>query len=92
MGIVALHSSLSGAVDSEPQRLSTLEEIGELSGNLSLHITNVIVNKDYNELDNLPTINGRLVKGDLTSSDLGIKRGYDATIDPHDDEHLILTT
>ncbi len=27
---------------------------------------------DYNELDNLPTINGVEVKGDLTLNDIGI--------------------
>lgn len=27
---------------------------------------------DYNELDNLPTINGIEVKGDLTLTDIGI--------------------
>lgn len=27
---------------------------------------------DYNELDNLPTVNGTVVKGDLTLEDIGI--------------------
>lgn len=88
MGIEALRSSLSGSVNSQ-SHLSSIEEQAELSGNLSLQVTNVIVNKDYNELDNIPTINGRLVKGDLTSQDLGIERGYDATIDA-ERERLIL--
>ena len=47
---------------------------------------------DYNKLKNLPTINGVLLEGDLTTSDLGIERGYDAHVDPEDDEHLILST
>ena len=63
-----------------------------LSGSLSLQITEVVETKDYNELENLPTINGTLLKGDLTTSDLGIERGYDAHVDPEDDEHLILST
>ena len=62
-----------------------------LSGSLSLQITEVI-DADYNNLENLPTINGTLLKGDLTSKDLGIERGYDAHVDPEDDEHLILLT
>ena len=62
-----------------------------LSGSLSLQITEVI-DADYNNLENLPTINGTLLKGDLTSKDLGIERGYDAHVDPEDDEHLILST
>ena len=62
-----------------------------LSGSLSLQITEVI-DGDYNKLENLPTINGVVVKGDLTSKDLMIERGYDANVDPEDDEHLILTT
>lgn len=60
-----------------------------LSGCLSLTV--VQGTSDYEKLDNLPTINGVTVKGDLTSSDLGIERGYDATYD-EDDEHLILKT
>jgi hypothetical protein len=47
---------------------------------------------DYDKLDNLPTINGVTVKGNLTSKDLGIERGYDATVDPEDGEHIILST
>lgn len=58
-----------------------------LSGSLSL---TEVVNTDYNTLDNLPTINGVLVKGDLTTHDLKIERGYDATYDDSD-EHLTLS-
>ena len=61
-----------------------------LSGTLSLMI--VEGTKDYEELDNLPTINGVTVKGNLTTKDLGIERGYDATVDPEDGEHIILST
>lgn len=61
-----------------------------LSGSLSLMV--VEGSSDYEKLDNLPTINGVLLKGDLTTSDLGIERGYDAHVDPEDDEHLILST
>lgn len=63
--------------------------VASLSGCLSLTV--VEVTSDYEELDNLPTINGVTVKGDLTSSDLGIERGYDATYDA-EEENLILTT
>ena len=62
-----------------------------LSGSLSLQIVTG-EGADYNKLTNLPTINGIVVKGDLTTQDLGIERGYDANIDPEDDEHIILTT
>ena len=65
-------------------------ERASLSGSLSLMV--VEGSTDYEKLDNLPTINGVLVKGDLTTSDLGIERGYDAQIDPEDSEHLILKT
>ena len=61
-----------------------------LSGTLSLQI--VEGTTDYDKLDNLPTINGVTVKGDLTAEDLGIERGYDAQIDPEDEEHIILST
>lgn len=61
-----------------------------LSGSLSLQI--VEGTSDYNDLTNLPTINGVTVKGDLTTKDLRIERGYDAQIDPEDSEHLILST
>lgn len=62
-----------------------------LSGSLSLQIVTG-EGADYSKLTNLPTINGVVVNGDLTSADLGIERGYDANIDPEDDEHIILTT
>lgn len=61
-----------------------------LRGSLSLQITEVGAN--YNELENIPTINGVLLKGDLTSQDLNLDRGYDAQPDPNDPEHLILKT
>lgn len=60
-----------------------------LSGTLSLMI--VEGSTDYDKLDNLPTINGVTVKGDLTTSDLGIERGYDASYDA-ETENLILKT
>lgn len=63
-----------------------------LRGSLSLQIIEEVVPGDYNQLDNLPTINGVLLKGDVTSKDLKIERGYDANVDPENDEHLILTT
>lgn len=62
-----------------------------LSGSLSLQVVTA-EGADYSKLTNLPTINGVVVNGDLTSADLGIERGYDANIDPEDDEHIILTT
>lgn len=66
------------------------DNCASLSGTLSLQI--VEGSTDYDKLDNLPTINGVVVKGDLTTKDLGIERGYDAHIDPEDDEHVILST
>ena len=63
-----------------------------LSGSLSLQVIQEVAETDYNNLDNLPTINGVLLKGNVTTSDLGIERGYDAQVDPEDDEHLILST
>ena len=66
------------------------DNCASLSGTLSLMI--VEGSTDYDKLDNLPTINGVTVKGNLTSKDLGIERGYVAQIDPEDDEHIILST
>ncbi len=66
------------------------DNCASLSGTLSLQV--VEGTSDYDKLDNLPTINGVVVKGDLTTKDLGIERGYDAQIDPEDSEHLILKT
>lgn len=45
---------------------------------------------DYNTLNNLPSINGVKIIGDLTSDDLDVERNYDASYDP-DDETLIIT-
>lgn len=63
-----------------------------LSGSLSLQVIETGEGADYNKLTNLPTINGVVVEGNLTTKDLGIERGYDATVDPTDDEHIILST
>lgn len=63
-----------------------------LSGSLSLQVIETVEGADYNQLTNLPTINGVVLEGDLTAKDLGIERGYDAQVDPEDDEHLILST
>ena len=71
--------------------MGVYDNCASLSGSLSLQITEVI-DADYNNLENLPTINGVLLKGDVTTKDLGIERGYDARIDPEDDEHIILST
>ncbi len=71
--------------------MGVYDNCASLSGTLSLQITEVI-DADYNNLENLPTINWVLLKGDMTSKDLGIERGYDARIDPEDDEHIILST
>lgn len=46
--------------------------------------------KDYNALDNKPTINGTVVKGDLTLEDIGAaSNGSKNTYDP-DGEHVII--
>lgn len=55
------------------------DNCASLSGTLSLQV--VEGTSDYDKLDNLPTINGVVVKGDLTTEDLGIERGYDVTYD-----------
>ena len=70
--------------------MSVYDNCASLRGSLSLQITEVGAN--YNDLENLPTINGVLLKGDLTTDDLGLDRGYDAQPDPNDPEHLILRT
>ena len=72
--------------------MSNIGSVASLSGSLSLMVVETTEGADYNKLTNLPTINGVLLEGDLTSKDLGIERGYDAQVDPEDDEHLILTT
>jgi hypothetical protein len=72
--------------------MGNISAVASLSGSLSTFITEVVETKDYDELENLPTINGVLVKGNLTTEDLKIERGYDAHVDPEDGEHIILST
>lgn len=63
--------------------------VTSLSGSLSLQV-NEVKETSYNELNDLPTINGVLVKGDLTQEDLQIKTGNStAKVDPEDSEHII---
>jgi hypothetical protein len=69
--------------------MGNYDSVASLSGSLSLQV--VEGSSDYGELTNLPTINGVVVKGDLTTKDLGIERGYDASYDA-EDENLILKT
>lgn len=63
--------------------------VTSLSGSLSLQV-NEVKETSYNELNDLPTINGVLVKGNLTQEDLKIKTGNStAKVDPEDSEHVI---
>lgn len=66
-----------------------ISPVASMAGSISVVV--VEGTHDYDKLENLPTINGVVVKGDLTSEDLKIERGYDARIDPEDPEHLILS-
>ena len=86
-GSINISASLSGSLSIKTKK-STISPRANISGEIS----NQLINPDYEDMKNLPTINGVLVKGDLTSKDLLIERGYDATVDPEDDEHLILST
>lgn len=45
---------------------------------------------DYNQLSNLPTLNGVAIKGNLTSEDVKVEGDYDRSYDP-DDEHIIIS-
>ena len=81
------HASLQGSL-SVGVKKKAIQGNASLNGNLSLMI--IEGTKDYNELENLPTINGVLVKGDLTQDDLHIKAGYDAFYDA-ENENLILS-
>jgi hypothetical protein len=65
------------------------EAMASMTGSLSLQVTGGGTS-DYSELENLPTINGHTVKGDLTTEDLGIKAGYDASYDA-ENEHITLS-
>lgn len=80
--------SLSGKLSTGASQKAKLSDGESMHGSTS----NEIVNKDYNELENLPTINGVLVKGDLEKKDLQIEHGYSATVDSVDSEHVILTS
>jgi hypothetical protein len=66
------------------------EAMASMTGSLSLQVTGGGGTTDYTELENLPTINGQVVKGDLTTEDLGIKAGYDASYDA-ENEHITLS-
>ncbi len=45
---------------------------------------------DYNQLHNLPTLNGVELKGDLKSADVKVEGDYDTTYNP-DDESIIIS-
>ena len=69
--------------------MEQINGVASLSGSLSLQV-NEVKETSYNELNDLPTINGVLVKGDLTQEDLKIKTGNStAKVDPEDSEHVI---
>lgn len=69
--------------------MEAINGVASLSGSLSLQV-NEVKETSYNELNDLPTINGVLVKGDLTQEDLKIKTGNStAKVDPEDSEHII---
>ena len=79
--------SLSGKLSIGAKQKASLSNKESMDGEMS----NEIVNTDYDKLENLPTINGVLLKGDLTKEDLGIEHGYSATVDSMDSEHVILS-
>lgn len=69
--------------------MEAINGVASLSGSLSLQV-NEVKETSYNELNDLPTINGVLVKGNLTQEDLKIKTGNStAKVDPEDSEHII---
>lgn len=69
--------------------MEQINGVASLSGSLSLQV-NEVRETSYNELNDLPTINGVLVKGNLTQEDLKIKTGNStAKVDPEDSEHVI---
>ena len=72
--------------------MGNMDSVASLRGSLSLQVIETTEGADYSKLTNLPTINGVVLEGDLTSRDLGLERGYDANVDPGDDEHIILST
>ena len=45
---------------------------------------------DYNQLENIPTLNGVPFKGNLTSKDVDVEGDYDTTYDS-EDEHVIIS-
>ena len=45
---------------------------------------------DYNQLSNLPTLNGVTLQGDLKSADVKVEGDYDTTYNP-DDESIIIS-
>lgn len=44
---------------------------------------------DYNQLHNLPTLNGVELKGNLKSADVKVESDYDTTYDPSDEKIII---
>ena len=45
---------------------------------------------DYNQLSNKPTLNGRLLSGNLTSEDVDVESNYNTTYDA-EEENLIIS-
>ena len=45
---------------------------------------------DYNQLINKPTLNGRVLEGDLVSKDVDVEGDYDTTYVP-EDEHIVIS-
>lgn len=45
---------------------------------------------DYNQLSNLPTLNGVTLQGNLKSADVKVEGDYDTTYNP-DDESIIIS-
>ena len=70
--------------------MGNLSGESSLSGALSIPTQMMPGTNNYNDLSNKPKINGVTLRGEQSSEDLGIKPGYDAFVDPTDDEHVIL--
>ena len=44
---------------------------------------------NYNELENIPTLNGKPIKGDLTTADFGIENGKDYILTESDKAEIV---
>lgn len=90
MGLSRVEEILQSKIDGTSYDKAPLSRVEELLIELDVGGGGGGGTTDYNQLKNLPTLNGATIQGNLKSEDVGVESDYDTTYDPSD-EHVVIS-